>query len=45
MREDAHATCQLHYQLRYGSFRCKDSASAASLYQCSAPMTDELAAA
>jgi len=45
MREDAYATHQLHYQLRYGPFRGKDSASAASLCQCNAPMNDELAAA
>jgi len=44
-RDDAHATGQLHYQLRYGPFRGKDSASAASLRQCYARMTDEIAAA
>jgi len=45
MREDAYATHQLHYQLGYGPFRGKDSASATSLCQCYAPMTGELAAA
>jgi len=45
MREHAYATHQLHYQLRFGPFRGKDSASAASLRQCYEPMTDELAAA
>jgi len=44
MREDAHGARQLHYQLRYGPLRGKDSASAASLRQCYDSMTDELAA-
>jgi len=45
MHEDAHATRQLHCQLRYGPLRGKDSVSAASFRQYYAPMTDELAAA
>jgi len=45
MREDARAAHQFHYQSRYGPFRGKDSACAASLHRCYAPMTDELAAA
>jgi len=44
MREVACATHPLHYQLRYGPCRGKDSASATSLYQCYTPVTDELAA-
>jgi len=43
--DDSNATRQLHHQLRYGPFRGKDSASASSLRQCYAPMTDQLAAA
>jgi len=43
MHEDAHATHQLHYQLRYNPFQGKDSSNAASLHHCYAPMTDELA--
>jgi len=45
MRDDVHATRQMHYQLRYGPFRGKNSASAATLRQCYAPMTYELTAA
>jgi len=45
MRADAHVIRQLHCQLRYGPFHGKYSASAASLHQCYAPMTDKLAAA
>jgi len=43
--EDTNTTRQLHYQLRYGTFHGKDSASAASLRHCYAPMTDKLTAA
>jgi len=45
MRDDVHATHQLHYQLCYGPFRGKHSTSAALLCQCYALVTDELAAA
>jgi len=45
MRKDAYATHQLHYQLRYGPFRGKDSTSTASLHQCYVPGTDKLTAA
>jgi len=45
MREYARATYQLHYQLRHGPLRGNDSASAASLHQRYAPMTDKRAAA
>jgi len=41
MRKNAHATRQLHYQLRYGPFRGKDSANVASLPQSFAHVTGE----
>jgi len=45
MRKNTHATHQLHYQLRYGPFRGKDSASIALLRHCYASVTDEFFAA